>query len=284
MLGYRPAPVQITYLGLPATTGLPSIDYVIADEFLIPPAQAEHFSERMLYMPDVYQISDRQRVSGERPSRQSCGLPEEGFVFCSFNNSYKYTPQVFDAWIRILNQVPNSVLWLLADNPSVERQLRNEAMVRGIGAKRLVFAARVSFDNYLARYELADLFLDTFPFNAGTTANDCLWMGCPLLTLTGRSFASRMAGALLSAASLPELIKPNLAAYEATAIELANHPAGCLRIRQHLRTMRTAGVLFDTPKFVRALESRLLALVHGFGLEQGPPSACDKYKPTSLST
>lgn len=284
MLGYRPAPVQITYLGLPATTGLPSIDYVIADEILIPPAQAEHFSERMLYMPDVYQVSDRQRVSGERPSRQSCGLPEEGFVFCSFNNSYKYTPQVFDAWIRILNQVPNSVLWLLADNPSVERQLRNEALVRGVGAERLVFAARVSFDNYLARYELADLFLDTFPFNAGTTANDCLWMGCPLLTLTGRSFASRMAGALLSAAGLPELITPNLAAYEATAIELANHPAGCLRIRQHLRTMRTAGVLFDTPKFVRALESRLLALVHGFGLEQGPPSAGDKYTPTSLST
>ena len=261
MLGFRPAPVQITYLGLPATTGLPSIDYVIADEFLIPPAQAVHYSEKMLYMPDVYQVSDRQRVSAASPSRQSCGLPEEGFVFCSFNNSYKYTPEVFDAWMRILKQVPHSVLWLLADNPWAEQHLRQEAQVRGIGADRLVFASRVSPDNYLARYEVADLFLDTFPFNAGTTANDCLWMGCPLLTLTGRSFASRMAGALLSAAELPQLITQSIEAYELAAIDLASSSERCLQIRQHLRSVRNSGVLFDTPKFVRALESRLLALV-----------------------
>ena len=269
MLGYRPAPIQITYLGLPATTGLPSIDYVIADKFLIPPAQAVHYSEQMLYMPDVYQVSDRQRVSAERPSRKSCGLPEEGFVFCSFNNSYKYTPQVFDVWMRILNQVPNSVLWLLADNPWAEKHLRQEAQLRGIGSERLVFASRVSPENYLARYAVADLFLDTFPFNAGTTANDCLWMGCPLLTLSGRSFASRMAGALLTAAGLPGLITETLEAYEAVALELASDPARCLQLRQHLQAVRESGVLFDTPRFVQALESRLLALVSATG--QNPP-------------
>ena len=261
MLGYRPAPVQITYLGLPATTGLPSIDYVIADEYLIPPSEAIHYSEKPLYMPDVYQVSDRQRVSAPCPSRQSCGLPEVGFVFCSFNNSYKTTAQMFDIWMRLLKQVPQSVLWLLADNPWAEQHLRSEALARGIGPERLVFAGRVSPENYLARYLVADLFLDTFPFNAGTTANDCLWMGCPLLTLTGRSFASRMAGALLTAAGLPELITDTLEDYEAAALSIAECPAKGAQIRLKLQEVRTSGALFDTPRFVRTLESRLLSLV-----------------------
>jgi predicted O-linked N-acetylglucosamine transferase (SPINDLY family) len=261
ILGYRPAPIQITYLGLPATTGLPAIDYVIADEFLIPPTQAQYYSETPLYMPDVYQVSDRQRVSAEAPTRASCGLPDGAFVFCSLNNSYKYTPEVYDVWMRLLHAVPNSVLWLLADNPWAEANLRREAQQRGVAENRLVFATRVSPENYLARFAVADLFLDTFPFNAGTTANDCLWAGCPLLTLTGRSFASRMAGALLTAADLSELVTYDVASYEATALALATDSERCARLRAHLREVRRSGVLFDTPRFMLALESRLSDLV-----------------------
>lgn len=261
ILAYRPAPIQITYLGLPATTGFPFIDYVIADAFLIPPAEARYYSEKPLYMPHIYQVSDRKRQQGPKPTRASCGLPEQGFVFCSFNNSYKYTPEVFDVWLSLLTKVPGSVLWLLADNPWAESNLRKVAESRGFPPERLVFATRVSPENYLARYLIADLFLDTFPFNAGTTANDCLWMGCPLVTLTGRSFGARMAGALLTAAGLPELITYNLADYEALALQLANDPARCAQLRTRLGDVRENGVLFDTPTFVRDLESRLLELV-----------------------
>ncbi|WP_418319353.1 acetylglucosamine transferase [Piscinibacter sakaiensis] len=261
ILGHRPAPMQITYLGLPATTGLPEIDHVIADPFLIPPEQAHHYSERPLYMPQVYQVSDRQRVAGVTPTRAECGLPETGFVFCSFNNSFKYTPEVFAVWMKLLQRVPGSVLWLLADNPWSESNLRREAEAAGVSADRLVFAGRVAPENYLARFELADLFLDTFPFNAGTTANDCLWMGCPILTLTGRSFASRMAGALLTAAGLPELITTTLADYEEAAVAIATDPQRCIRLRQHLARERESGPLFDTPQFVRDLEQRLIALL-----------------------
>lgn len=261
ILGYRPAPIQITYLGLPATTGLPAIDYVIADEFLIPQSEAQFYSEKPLYMPHIYQVSDRKRVQGPRPTRASCGLPEDGFIFCSFNNSYKYTPEVFAVWLSLLRQVPGSVLWLLADNPWAERNLRQVAEAQGFAPDRLVFATRVSPENYLARYLVADLFLDTFPFNAGTTANDCLWMGCPLVTYTGRSFGARMAGALLTAAGLTELITYNLADYEALALALARDPARCAALRDRLGTVRDSGVLFDTPLFVRDLETSLQCLV-----------------------
>ena len=262
VLGYRPAPVQITYLGLPATTGLPAIDYVIADTFLIPPEAAQYYTEKPIYMPHVYQVSDRQRKEAAAPTRASCGLPGEGFVFCSFNNSYKYTPEVFATWVRLLQRVPGSVLWLLADNPWAEKNLREQATELGVAPDRLVFGGRVAPENYLARYHVADLFLDTFSFNAGTTANDCLWMGCPLLTLTGRSFASRMAGALLNAAGLPELITYNLHDYEEAAVALAGDAPRCQRLRAHLAQVRREGALFDTPQFVRDLEERLLAVAH----------------------
>ena len=261
ILGHRPAPIQITYLGLPATTGFPEIDYVIADRFLIPPESAHHYSETPLYMPNVYQVSDRKRAVGVKPTREDCGLPAQGFVFCSFNNSFKYTPDVFRVWMNLLKRVPGSVLWLLADNQWAEENLRREAASSGIGADRLVFAGRVSPENYLARFQVADLFLDTYPFNAGTTANDCLWMGCPILTLTGQSFASRMAGALLSAAGLPELITGKLVDYEETAVALAGDDARCRRLREHLDQARKTGPLFDTPRFVRDLELRLTGLV-----------------------
>ncbi|MDR3411071.1 MAG: hypothetical protein P4L87_09045 [Formivibrio sp.] len=260
MLAYRPAPLQITYLGLPATTGLPSIDYVIADKFLIPESEAVHYSEKPIYMPDVYQISDRKRKVGSIPTRQSSGLPTEGFVFCSFNNNYKITPEVFDAWMRILHGVPGSVLWLLSDNQWAQDNLILEAEARGIGRERLIFAGRVSPEDYLARYQIADLFLDTFPFNAGTTANDALWMGLPILTLTGRAFASRMAGALLTAANQLELITFDLRAYEQKAIQLANNATSLSRLKAQLTHEHHEGRLFDTTRFVRNLESHLLEI------------------------
>jgi predicted O-linked N-acetylglucosamine transferase (SPINDLY family) len=261
ILGYRPAPIQITYLGLPATTALPSIDYVIADEFLIPACEAQFYTEEPLYMPHLYQVSDRKRAAGPRPTRASCGLPETGFVFCSFNNSYKYTPEVFAVWLSLLQEVPGSVLWLLADNPWAEKNLRQVAEAQGFAPDRLVFATRVSPENYLARYLIADLFLDTFPFNAGTTANDCLWMGCPLVTYTGRSFGARMAGALLTAAGLSELITYSLEDYRVLALSLANDQARCAALRDTLGQVREHGALFDTPQFVRDLEVRFKGLV-----------------------
>jgi predicted O-linked N-acetylglucosamine transferase (SPINDLY family) len=261
ILAYRPAPIQITYLGLPATTGLPSIDYVIADRFLIPEEVAPYYSEKPLYMPDIYQVSDRKRGIGPTPTRESCGLPAEGFVFCSLNNNYKYTPEVFDVWMSILRRSPGSVLWLLSDNPWAEANLYREAEARGIERKRLIFAPRVSPENYLARYAAADLFLDTFPFNAGTTANDALWMGLPVLTYSGKTFASRMAGALLTAAKLDELITYNLQDYEQKAIELASNHETCIRLREHLTEVHEKGVLFDTPRFVRNLETHFTKLI-----------------------
>lgn len=261
LLAYRPAPIQITYLGLPATTGFPFIDYVIADRFLIPEAFAQYYSEKPLYMKGVYQVSDRKRLSGPPPSRQSLGLPPRGFVFCSFNNNYKFNPEVFEVWMNLLHSVPGSVLWLLSDNPWAEANLRKEAEARGIFADRLLFATRAAPEQYLARYLAADLFLDTFPFNAGTTANDALWMGLPVLTCSGRSFASRMAGALLTAAGLPELVTSNLADYQRKAVALARSARQLLRIREQLKQVREQGVLFDTPRLVRDLEGQLKALV-----------------------
>jgi predicted O-linked N-acetylglucosamine transferase (SPINDLY family) len=266
MLAYRPAPIQITYLGLPATTGLPSIDYVIADRFLIPDEYARFYSEKPLYMPDIYQVSDRKRQSAPPPTRESCGLPDDAFVFCSFNNNFKFTPDMFDAWMKILQRVPGSVLWLLADNPWAQANLKREALARGIEENRLVFATRVSPENYLARYSIADLFLDSFPFNAGTTANDALWMQLPVLTCSGRTFASRMAGAMLTAANLEELITYDLKSYEEKAVALAAAPDRCKQIRAHLREVREHGPLFDTPRFVRNLETNLKQLVAEFGI------------------
>ncbi|MDL1867795.1 hypothetical protein FBR06_11350, partial [Betaproteobacteria bacterium PRO4] len=264
MLAQRPAPIQITYLGLPATTGLPGIDYVIADRYLIPEEHAGYYSEKPLYMPDVYQVSDRKRAIGKTPTRTDCGLPDDKFVFCSFNNNHKYTLEVFTTWMNILRQVPDSVLWLLADNPWSRANLLKQAEAQGIDPNRLFFAERALPADYLARYHVADLFLDTFPFNAGTTANDALWMELPVLTMSGRSFAARMAGALLTAAGLPELITYDLKTYESKAIKLAKDARALKRLRKKLADAKTKSPLFNTTQFARNLETHYIELVTDF--------------------
>ena len=250
ILSWRPAPVQITYLGFPGPTGHPGIDYVIADHYLIPDAEKPFYTETPLYLP-VFQCSDRQRPVAALPSRQDCGLPDDAFVFCCFNNNYKFTPEMFGAWMRILTQTPGSVLWLLADNPWSKREVLAHAAAHGVDPARLLFAPRVAPDQYLARYTAADLFLDAYPFNGGTTANDALWMGLPVLTRSGRTFASRMAGSLLTALDLPELITDTLADYESRAVQIARDPTLHAALRARLVAGRDTSALFDMPRFVR---------------------------------
>lgn len=255
ILSWKPAPIQVTYLGFPGTTAMPSIDYVIADEFVLPKELRPYFTEQPLYLPHCFQVSDRKREVGPTPTRASCGLPDDAFVFCSFNNNYKFTQEVFACWMRILHAVPNSVLWLLADNEWAQQNLWAEAERHCIDRSRLIFAGRISPATYLARYQLADLFLDTTPFNAGTTANDALWMGLPLLTCAGRTFASRMAGSLLRTVGLPELIATNLQDYERKAIALAHDRARLSAFKQRLADYRKNSVLFDVPQLVHDLEN-----------------------------
>ena len=252
-----PAPVQVAYLGFPGPTALPHMDYVVADDFLFPKALEPHFTEAPLRLPTLFQCSDSQREIGSTPTRTELGLPESAFVFCAFNNNFKFTPEMFGSWMRILRGAPHSVLWLLEDNPWSRSNLRAAAMAHGIDPDRLVFAGRVLPADYLARFRAADLFLDTSPYNAGTTANDALWAGLPLLTLSGRTYVSRMAGSLLTSAGLPELITFDEAAYERQAIRCAIHPAEMQALRQRLADRKVRGGLFDTGRFCEEFEGAL---------------------------
>ena len=255
ILAYRPAPIQVNYLGYPGTMGVGLVDYLIADTCVIPEEQRSCYSESIVYLPDCYQVNDRRRtVSSEVPLRSDAGLPDEAFVFCSFNNSWKITAAVFEVWMRLLHAVPGSVLWLLDAGPGSER-LRSEARARGIAPERLVFGPRLGFEPHLARHRLADLFLDTIPVNAHTTASDALWMGLPVVTCAGRSFAARVAASLLRAAGLEELNTGSLADYERLALALAQNPAHLSAIRARLERTRHATPLFDTPAFCRHLEA-----------------------------
>jgi predicted O-linked N-acetylglucosamine transferase (SPINDLY family) len=256
ILAFRPAPVQLTYLGFPGSTALPGVDYVLADEFLITPEMTAHFTEKPLYL-DCFQINDRQRAIAPKPTRASVSLPDDAFVFCSFNNNFKFTPELFAVWMNILRRVPNSVLWLVADYPEVRENLWRHAEQAGIDRQRLIFNTRAVPAEYLARYQLADLFLDTYPFNAGTTASDALWAGLPLLTCAGQTFSSRMAGSLLRAVDLAQLITDDFAAYEEKAVELANQPHRIAAMKRQLVANRLTCALFDSPRFVRNLESVL---------------------------
>ena len=261
IFAHRGAPLQVGYLGFPATMGAPFIDYIIADRQIIPPRLEAAYAEKVVRLPDSYQVNDRQRAIAERtPSRAEAGLPPRGFVFCSFNNSYKIRPATFDVWMRLLRQVEGSVLWLLQDNEAAVDNLRRHAEARGIAANRLVFAPRLDLDAHLARHRLADLFLDTFPVNAHTTASDALWAGLPLVTLSGETFVSRVAASLLAAVGLPELITASLGDYEALALKLATTPALLAAIREKLQVGRETSPLFDTDRFRRHIESAYLTM------------------------
>ncbi|MCP4615032.1 MAG: tetratricopeptide repeat protein [Bradyrhizobium sp.] len=257
----RPAPVQVAYLGFPATMGADLVDYVMVDSFVVPADQQPFFSERLVYLAGCYQVNDRKReTAAVRPSRQDCGLPADGFVFCAFNNSYKISPEVFDVWMRLLDAVPGSTLWLLGSNELARVNLGREAQQRGVDPNRLVFAPVVPPAEHLARLSHADLFLDTFPCNAHTTASDMLWAGVPLLTCSGDTFASRVAGSLLTAVGMPELVTHSLGEYEHLALALARDPERLSALRGKLNKARDSCVLFDLPRATRDIEAAYLRM------------------------
>jgi predicted O-linked N-acetylglucosamine transferase (SPINDLY family) len=257
----RCAPIQVSYLGYIGTMGAEYIDYLLADSLVIPAAQRQYYAEKVVSLPYCYQANEARTVVSDKPlGRADVGLKDDSFVFCCFNNSYKISPDVFGTWMRLLHQVDGSVLWLLGSDNAAAANLRAEARRRGVAADRLVFAARVDLPEYLARYRLADLFLDTFHYNAGTTASDALWMGLPLLTRTGDTFSSRMAASLLQAIGLPELIADSTAAYEAIALALARNPSRLAALRQRLKDNRDRQPLFDTASFARNLEAAYIQM------------------------
>jgi predicted O-linked N-acetylglucosamine transferase (SPINDLY family) len=256
IFSFRAAPLQIGYLGYPGTSAAPYIDYLIADHTLIPNRSQDQYTEKIIYLPNTYQVNDRKRQISDRVfTREELGLPPTGFIFCCFNNNFKITPHTFDSWVRILKAVNNSVLWLLEDNPIAAVNLRKAAELRGLDARRLVFAQRLNLSEHLARQRVADLFLDTFPCNAHTTASDALWAGLPVLTRMGKSFASRVAGSLLNAIELPELITETQEQYETNAIEFATNPDKLNIIKNSLLQNIHTCALFDTQLFTRGIES-----------------------------
>ncbi len=261
ILAQRPAPIQISYLGLPATCGMPAIDYILADPFVFPPELEPFMTEKPLRVPRCYQVSDRQRSVGPALSRADCGLPEDKLVFASFNNNYKFTQEQVAVWMRILQRVPHSVLWLLADNQWVEKNIKEQARIHGLDTARIIFSGRAMPQEYMARLQLPDLFLDTFPYNAGTTANDILWMGTPILTYAGRSYISRMCGSLLTAVGLPDLITYSLADYEEKAVQLGTNPRRLASYRRYLNEFRQQSDLFDIPQLVKDIEQAFLSKV-----------------------
>ncbi len=253
---HRPAPVQVNYLGFPATMGADFIDYIIGDPFITPMDQQPFYAEKIVQLPHCYQPNDTTReIFSPPPSRAECNLPEDAFVFCCFNNTYKITPRFFDIWARLLKAVPGSVLWLFKANEGVKENLLHEAKKRGIGPERLVFAPGLQLKWHLARHCHADLFLDTLPVNAHTTASDALWAGLPVLTCAGETFAGRVAGSLLTAIGLPELVTHSLEEYEALALQLAQDPARLRAIREKLAKNRLTTPLFDIKQYVTDLES-----------------------------
>ena len=256
VFAFRPAPIQVNYLGYPGTIGAEYMDYIIADPIVIPAEQRQHYREQVVWLPDSFQANDSMRRMAEgAETRAAVGLPESSFVFCAFSNTYKITPIVFDVWMRLLQDVDESVLWLIGGAASVENNLVEEAKRRGVSPDRLIFLQRVDYPTYLSRYCLADLFLDTFPFNAGATASDALWSGLPLVTCSGEAFASRMAASLLTCLGLPELIAPSLERYEMLAIELARNKDYLTAIRTKLQRRRADSPLFNTTRFRRHLET-----------------------------
>ena len=255
VLALRPAPVQVSWLGFPGTMGAGYIDYTLADSWVVPRERLADYGEKIVWMPGCFQPNDRQRPMAPTPvDRREHSLPETGIVFCSFNNQYKLTPEMFAVWMRILREVSDSVLWVFVDEAAAAENLRNEATRHGVAAERLVFAPRASYPDHLARLRCADLFLDTFPFNGGASTSDALWAGLPVLTLTGEALAARMAGSLLRAVGIPELVSDNIEDYANTAITLARTPGAFAALRARLTEQRETAALFDSARFARHLE------------------------------
>jgi protein O-GlcNAc transferase len=275
ILAMRAAPIQINYLGFPGTMGANFMDYIIADHTVIPQAFQHHYAEKVIYMPETFQSNERKhRAVSKSFSRADAGLSESAFVFCCFNSNYKITPVVFDSWMRILRRIDNSVLWLSVDNPVAADNLRREAQTRGVAAERLIFAPRVSFADYLARLRVADLFLDTLPYNAGATAGDALWTGLPILTRIGETFAGRMGASLLNTVGLQELITSSAEDYETRAIALASDSSKIAAIKRKLGDRRLTTPLFDSARFTRHLERAYLA-IHARHQCGEPPATFD---------
>jgi predicted O-linked N-acetylglucosamine transferase (SPINDLY family) len=236
--------------------GCDFIDYVIADPIVLPLEQQRFYAEAIVHLPECYQVNDSVRpIADKVPDRRAAGLGDAGFIFCCFNNTQKITLPVFEIWARLLAKTPGSVLWLLGDNASAERNLRHQAQTCGIDPLRLVFAPRIDLQNHLARHRLADLFLDTVPYNAHTTASDALWASLPVITCQGQAFAGRVGASLLHAVRLPELVTHNLEEYEGLALRLASDPELLISLRARLAFNRLAHPLFDTERFCRHIET-----------------------------
>jgi protein O-GlcNAc transferase len=271
IFSYRAAPIQVNYLGYPGTMGADYIDYIIADKTLIPLDAQSSYTEKVVYLPNSYQVNDRKRIISDRQfTKQELGLPENGFVFCCFNNNFKILPATFTSWMRILKATEGSVLWLLQDNSWVVENLKKEAQKQGVDAQRLVFADRLPISEHLARHSQADLFLDTFPYNAHTTASDALWAGLPVLTMMGQSFASRVAASLLNVIGLPELITNTQEQYETLAVELAQSPLKLAEIKLKLANNRLITPLFDTPVFTKNIEAAYLKMIERYQTDMMP--------------
>ncbi len=272
VFAHRPCPVQVNYLGFPGTIGADYIDYIVADHTVIREDEHRYYCEKVVSLPDSYQVNDSRRAIAEgTPTRVEAGLPEAGFVFCCFNNNHKLTPDIFDIWMRLLDRVEGSSLWLIEDNAVVAGNVRREAKRRGIAPERLVFAPRVNLEVHLARHRLADLFLDTLPYNAHTTASDALWAGLPVLTCMGSAFPGRVAASLLDAAGLPQLVTNTLEEYEGLALRLAANPSMLSELKSKVAASRTTSRLFDTDRFRRHIESAYIAMRER--AERGEPPA-----------
>ncbi len=279
----RCAPVQVAFLGYPGTMGAEYMDYIIADRHVIPSGDEKYYSEKVVRLPDTYQVNDRTHpVATRTPLRSEAGLPEKGFVFCCFNNNFKVTPQMFAIWMRLLAKIEGSVLWLLQDNALVVRNLRAEAEARGVAGERIVFAGRVSSPDHLARQRLADLFLDTLPYNAHTTASDALRVGLPLVTCVGPAFPGKVAGGLLTACGMPELVTHSLADYEALALRLAMEPGLLKGLRSKLEANRATCALFDTDRYRRHIEAAYTRM-HARTQQGLPPEQFDVESPAGPS-
>ncbi|MBK9443372.1 MAG: tetratricopeptide repeat protein [Comamonadaceae bacterium] len=262
IFAYRPVPVQVNYLGYPGTMGADYYDYIIADRHIIPPEHQKYYTEKVAYLPDTYLPTDNSvKISERTPTRAECGLPETGFVFCSFSHDYKISPPMFDVWMRLLTQVSRSVLWLMSRGELAQKNLRKEAKLRGVDPGRLIFAGRVPLvEDHLARYRQADLFLDTHPYNAHTTAADALIAGLPVVTCMGNSFPARVAGSLLRAAGMNELVTDSIDEYRETAFRLTQNTALLSDLKKRLLENKGASSLFDTNKAGSELEAVFISM------------------------